>query len=168
MIAIRCTQKLLKRSSSPTTDTPPVPTSLLGNWYANILFSRPQLVLCISERSLLPVVLLAKDMPAFPDRLAAATSEVLVALGIPCEAADRERSEMHETVLARTDSKRVLGSLNDLMFHLEYDVRSRPEESLLERALYLGRIPCAPIKYSSPIDATRELFKAGAAIPADA
>ena len=161
MIAIRCTQKLLKRASVPATDTPLAPTSLLGNWYANILFSRPPLVLCISERTLLPVVVLAKDMPTLPGRLAVATYELLIALGIPGEAADRERSEMQETVLARTDSKRVLGSLNDFMFHLEYSAQSSPEESLLERALYLGRIPCAPIKYSSPIEATQELFKVG-------
>ena len=63
MVTLRCTQKLLRRLE--VTDKPAAPTPVLGDWYANILFSRPhQLVLCVSERSLLPVVLLAKEPDA--------------------------------------------------------------------------------------------------------
>lgn len=43
------------------------PTTALGDWYANILFLRPQqLVLCVSERTLLPVVISGKEFESLP------------------------------------------------------------------------------------------------------
>lgn len=57
MITIRCTQKLLRRVHP--TDEPRPSTTRLGDWYANLVFARPeQLVLCVSERTLLAVVVL--------------------------------------------------------------------------------------------------------------
>ncbi len=42
------------------------PTTCLGDWYANLLFTeRLRLVICISERSLLPVFVAAKDPASF-------------------------------------------------------------------------------------------------------
>jgi len=64
MFTIRCTKKLLRRVDD--TETPTASTTVLGDWYAKVLYSRPhQLVLCVSERSLLPVVLHAKEWLTF-------------------------------------------------------------------------------------------------------
>ena len=64
MMTLRCTQKLLDRLSlSGNLDTPETlsPTSMLGDWYATILFTRPsQLVLAVSEKSRLCLLLPAR------------------------------------------------------------------------------------------------------------
>ena len=163
MVTLRCTQKLLRRVHEPPSAAPPGPTTLLGDWYANILFRKPQqLIVCISERTLLPVIVPAKEIDAFPARLALAVQEVLLALGIPAALADRERAEMQQFVFGRTKSKRVLGSLNERISELCYVMDGRRDESLLDRSLFLAEAPCKPIGYNSPNRATLELFASGA------
>lgn len=158
MVTLRCTQKLLRRLE--VTDKPAAPTTVLGDWYANILFSRPhQLVLCVSERSLLPVVLLAKETQTLASRLAGAVGQVLQSLGVAPSQIERELSEMRSFAYSRTQNRRVLGSLKDLMFQLSWYVHHSPEKNLLEQSLHLAETPCSPIGYSSPDKLTVELFQ---------
>lgn len=159
MFTLRCTQKLLRRGLVESPDAESGATTLLGDWYANILFSKPQqLVLCVSERTLLPVVVPAKDAKLLPARVAEAACDMLTALGVPQVAVDAERTQMQSSCIGRTASKRVLGSLNDLMFQLEIGLRLSPERSLIEHALWLAETPCKPIEYASPNRATQALF----------
>ena len=162
MVTLRCTQKLLRRVPDQSSDFPGSPTTLLGDWYANLLFCKPQqLVLCVSERTLLPVVVPAKGIHTLPVRLALAVREVLIALGVAPDLAERERLEMQQCSYGRTESKRVLGVLNDRMFELSYIVHTQPDESLLQRSLFLAEAPCKPIGYNSPDRSTLELFTSG-------
>ncbi|MGH8707497.1 MAG: DUF6933 domain-containing protein [Burkholderiales bacterium] len=81
MFTVRCTQKLLRRVEA--SDAPTAPSTVLGDWYANVLYSRPhQLALCVSERSLLPVVLHAKEANTLAPRLTLAVGHVLQRLGV--------------------------------------------------------------------------------------
>src|SRR3990172_729756 len=106
MLTVRCTQKLLRRLDCREETS--APTTVLGDWYANILFSRPQqLVLCVSERSLLPVVLLAKENQTLAPRLGAAVGEVLLRLGVAPALAEREQTEMRSFAYGRTKNRRV-------------------------------------------------------------
>ena len=92
MVTVRCTQKLLRRLRE-TKDTS-APTTVLGDWYANILFSKPQqLVLCVSERSLLPVVVLAKEFESLGVRLSVAVREVLLKLGVAPALVNEEQKD---------------------------------------------------------------------------
>lgn len=62
VFTFRCTQKLLDRLHVTPTLAPDPSDSVLGDWYANLIrVGRTQLVLAVSERTLLPVVLEAKD-----------------------------------------------------------------------------------------------------------
>ena len=164
MLNLRCTQKLLKRLPTTVVETPQPSTTLLGDWYANILFSKPQLILCVSERTLLPVVVQAKDIAAFPERLAVAVHELLTVLGVPSPLANQERAEMQEVQFGRTINKRLLGSINEFMFHLDDDLRTDPTPSLLQRSLRLGEMPCGPIGFKFPTEVALELFASGRAI----
>lgn len=162
MVTLRCTQKLLRRVTDQPSDSPPRPTTLLGDWYANLLFSKPQqFVVCVSERTLLPVIVPAKDIHILGARLALAVRDVLQALGIASRLAERERAEMQQFYFGRTENKRVLGSLNEFMFELSFVMHGRPDETLLERSLFLAEAPCKPIGYNSPNRATLELFASG-------
>jgi hypothetical protein len=69
VLTIRCTRKLLKRLRAEAIIDPPSPTNRLGNWYAKLgFFRRVPLIICISERSLLPVIVEARDASSFSPR----------------------------------------------------------------------------------------------------
>jgi hypothetical protein len=159
MVTLRCTQKLLKRGLVESQGEDVQPTTLLGDWYANLFVCRPQhLVLCVSERTLLPMVLPAKDAKSLPSRFPEAVCEMLARLGIPSTAVDLERKEMHSARVGRTASRRVLGSMNEFMLQLEHGLRYSPERTLIEQSLWLAETPCGPMEYASPDRATRALF----------
>lgn len=165
MLTLRCTQKLLARGLASSGGAEEPPTTLLGDWYGNVLIRRPRhLVLCMSQRTLLPAILPAKDAKSIPVRLSDAVCIVLGHLGIEPAAIERERREMHSVRVSRTASRSVLGSLNDLMFQLQVGLDVSPERSLVEHALRLAETPCKPIEYASPARATQALFASSAAL----
>jgi hypothetical protein len=66
MITFRCTKRVAERFRLQLDDGAPVSTGILGDWYANLLnIGRQRLVLCVSERTLLPVILPARK-DSFP------------------------------------------------------------------------------------------------------
>jgi hypothetical protein len=139
--------------------TPAASTTLLGDWYANILFVRPEhLVLCLSEKTLLPVIVQAKDVKSLPRRVAEATEQVLRAVGIPEAEIEAELAEMQQGYLATTASRKVLGCLNDFMFHFELQYKELSGLTLLEHALRLAEMPSAVLEFAFPNEATSALF----------
>ena len=160
-------EELLKRIGAAPEDAPGAATTLLGDWYANIVFSKPQqLVVCISERTLLPVVVPAKNIHGLPERLCAQLEQLLQFIGVPSAAIEHELAQMHEHQFASTASKSVLGSLNESIFHLSWMLSAHRDCSLLEHAVRLGNIPNKPIGYSFASEATRSLFRAKQVISA--
>jgi hypothetical protein len=165
MFTLRCTQKLLRRGLTESHGAEVKATALLGDWYANVLVIRPQhLVLCISERTLLPVIVPAKGISALPARLVEALSPILVALAVPPVSAQAECEHMREHRVGRTANRRVHGSLNELMFLLEHSLRAHPERSLPEHSLWLVQTPCKGVEYNAPDRATQALFMSSAAV----
>lgn len=123
----------------------PDPTTRLGDWYANLIHvGRQQLVLAVSEKTLLPVVVVAAPSTTLVPRLAATVVDVLRALAVPEAAIEYEAAAMHEVVLGRTASKQVLGIVVDfgqlLPFFLD---DGRP---LLHVSLKLAHTPCSPLR----------------------
>ena len=121
MITLRCTQELLKRLRvEPEVETP-VPTNALGNWYANLIyFSRLQLVMATSELSLLTIILPADKLrKSLVPNLCEATVALLRNIGVDSMRAIKEAEHMQEVRYARTASRSVLASMNDLSRCLE-------------------------------------------------
>ncbi len=157
MVTIRCTQKLLRRV--PSTATPPSSDTLLGDWYANILFARPdQLIVCVSERTLLPVVVIARAANEMGERLAQSLHQVLLHLGVSAHQAECERAKMGQVLFGPTRNRRVLGTLNEFMFQLSWYLHDHPTASLLNASLWLAETPCSPIGYASPDKLSAQLF----------
>ena len=103
-----------------TEETAPTqPSTKLGDWHAHLLFTRPQLVLCMSERTLLPVLVPARDGNLLVSRLRDAVGEMLVELGIARGAVESERAAMMNAVIGKTLSRQVLGSMNDFVRMLD-------------------------------------------------
>ena len=55
MLTVRGTKKFLDRVGRPTTDPPPS-TTVLGDWYASVLFWRPQVALFVNATTFVPVL----------------------------------------------------------------------------------------------------------------
>ena len=53
MFALRCTKKLLDRMRVDPESSPAAPTTILGDWYGNLIrVGKQQLILCVSEKTL--------------------------------------------------------------------------------------------------------------------
>lgn len=166
MFTFRATQKLLDRlNTKPVLDTA-APDTVLGDWYANLVRSgRTQVVLAVSERTLLPVVLPARDGRSLVRRLTEALDPLLVSLGVPAGDIAAERAAMQEWVIGKTASRRVVGSLNDLVFLLQVSLQNEPDRTPLEHSLWLARTPMkviegAPDRATVAAFATRRVLQA--------
>lgn len=161
MFTVRCTQKLLDRLRVTPAPEPYPSDTILGDWYANLIrVGRTQLVLAVSERTLLPVVLEAKDSGTLIRRLADALGPLLIEIGVLDEAVAAERASMTEWVVGKTASRRVLGSLNDLAFQLKVGLEHRPHRTLMEHSLWLAKTPLKVIEYGAPDRTTVAAFAA--------
>lgn len=165
MFALRCTQKLLDRIKASPDPEPVPPDTVLGDWYANIVRAgRTQLVLAVSERTLLPVVVPLKEARTLGRRISEAVAPMLLSIGIPAEAVIVECNAMHDVGIAKTACRRVLGSLNDLAFQLQVGLVHFPDRTLLEHSLWLARTPLKLIEYGAPDRATVAAFAAQQAL----
>ncbi len=137
--------------------SPAASTTVLGDWYANILrFGKQQCILCVSEKTLLPVLLHATEARLLPKRLPGAVFDVLRALSIPWSAIDREMNVMNEAVIGRTANRKLLGFLNEFSYAAPY--RLAEGASLVDVALWLAETPCGPIGMNFPDRLTAEAF----------
>jgi hypothetical protein len=99
----------------------PVTTSRLGDWCANLIHvGHQQLVLAVSEKTLLPVVVLAAPNTTLIPRLRVAVADVLRALGISRGDIDPEDAAMAESVYGTTTNRQVLGILVDFAQGIPY------------------------------------------------
>ena len=162
VFTLRCTKSLLTRLGQPVQE-PPEPTTILGDWYANTLnVGRQRLVLCTSERTLLTILVPARELIRLPDRLRDAVARMLSRLSVPSSLIDREMFEMRSNELGRTASRQILGSMNDLGYLAETYIRyAEPNTDLDDIAAHVNRSPCRPISYQSPDRATQAIFQGG-------
>jgi len=152
--------QLLRHLEADLTSETELPTTILGDWYANLFFTRRrQLIMAISERTLLPVCLEARNRGGFITRLRASVATTLQALGIASSRIDRELHETDRVGIALTANRGVLGSLNDLIFQARFLLDEHPWMDLSTLALEIADTPCSPLKYESPHSATLVLFQ---------
>ena len=155
MVVLRCTRKLLRWLREKPVEDAAASSTLLGDWYANLLWVyRKPLILAVSARTLLPVLIPARDSGALAPRLAAALGEVLGALGVPLQQLEEEQRQMAKIVFAQTNSRTILGTMNDFDRMLD----PAAGQSLTSAALELAEGPCGPIAMESPNRATVNLF----------
>jgi hypothetical protein len=159
MFTIRCTRKLLRHLHADGPRSAPPPTTILGDWYANLLFTRHlRLVICVSERSLLPVFVAAKERSTFAERFRKGAESVMECVGVPRCFIEMELHQMLAVGIGATSSRRVLGSLNELQFLSRDLINERPEFDLARLAAAIAETPCSLIKYESPKSMTMALL----------
>jgi hypothetical protein len=160
MTTLRCTGKLLKRLGIRDPGEPPPPENVLGDWFANILYTRQgHFILLVSERSLLPVLTTARDLDNLVPRFMRQLDDVLSALGVRQELINRELSLMEPLYFGRTNSRSVLGTMNDFVQMFKYMLPDGQNLTVLDWSLQLAKAPCGPIGMESPNRLTRRLLE---------
>jgi hypothetical protein len=161
MYTLRCTQALLKKLKKhyPPVPVVPEPTTVLGNWYAKPYnLGRLRMILCTSERSLLTVIVPAKDLSKLSLRLAEAVARMLIYLDVDTGQVAQERRAMDESQIAPTVSRSVLGTMNDMAHLADCHIAEEGAEVDLDQvALQLNEAPCGLLL------STRTLYSPAAA-----
>jgi hypothetical protein len=148
MVILRATQKLL-RVLAKSADDGAASHTALGDWYVNrLVVDRKPLLILLSSRSLLPVLLPAREVRSLPDRLAAIVAARLRRLGVAPWLIEAESAAMTPVSVAKTVDRSVLGIMVDFAktvpFYLEagrWDESSLRfvESRLAETPCYAGR-----------------------------
>lgn len=166
MITLRCTRKLLKLLGGVTTEDPPAPTSALGNWYANVIPTvAGELIVFANERTLLsvalPIRILNESWGTLAPHFVKRVYNLLRMIGVPAHIAAREIDEMKEIEFAKTASRSILGSLNEISLHYQMaakrDIGRRPL-NLSEEEFNLSQDLHTPLDYEYPSDIAKELL----------
>ncbi|HUF97845.1 MAG TPA: hypothetical protein VMM60_06920, partial [Ilumatobacter sp.] len=118
MFTVRGTKKFLDRVGRPVAD-PPSSSTVLGDWYANVLFWWPQVALFVNAATFVPVLIPLAPSAEVVDRFPAELAEMLVALGVDPRFIESETSQMYSAVLAKTASRQVVGVMNEFVFMAE-------------------------------------------------
>lgn len=149
MLVVHGTKKFLDRVGRPTVEPETASTTALGSWFATALFWRPQVALFVNARTLLPVFMPLAPATSVVARFAMALDEVLTAHEVQRAFIDHELGEMTPQVLAKTNSRSVLGSMNDFIFMAEAGQERGRDEDLLSLSVRLAHTPCRPLRSST-------------------
>lgn len=160
MTAFRCTAKLLKAMKATPVADPTRPSGRLGEWTANLIrVSRIQLVLAVSESTRLGVVIDAAPYALIPGRFRHALFKALLHLEIPAEMAAAEAESLRDMEWAASNSRSVLGTLNQFAFLVESDLRYGQAHSARELTCRLAQtVVLKPKEVGFPADRAREAF----------
>jgi hypothetical protein len=159
MLVLRCTRKLLTRLKADPVAEPQPSTTVLGDWYADILVSgRRKILLCTSEHARFPVVLATNDVRSVVSQLPEALAVLLWDLSVPPRSIEREIHEMATGQFAKTASRSVLGTMNDYAIAITWALAEEPGLSLHHLSLRLTDTPVRPMKGQCPADVARRLL----------
>lgn len=164
---IRCTQKLLKGLGVKTNNLADIekPNTLLGNWYANIFtLDRRKTIIFMNERTLLSFIIygIRKDnIKNFPIVFVNGIERVLTMEGIEESIIEKVLSEYMEISLTKTDSKSVVGNMNDLVslytHFILYDGGLKYTD-LFEVITKINRTPQRNIGWQNSVEAMRDIL----------
>jgi hypothetical protein len=147
MVVLRPTRKL-HRFLPPAGNDDVASDTALGDWYVNrLVVDRQPLLLLVSSRSLLPILLPARDVRSLPGRLADLVAARLRRLGVIPHLIVAETETMAPVQIAKTADRSVVGIMVDfaksIPFYLEvggWDETTLPflESQLAETPCYAG------------------------------
>jgi hypothetical protein len=154
MVTLRCTAKLLARLGIERRppDLPP-PTNALGDWYGDIIVTRPShLVLFLSERSGLSVILEARHLDTLVPRFLRRLEELLASIGASPAAIERELAATSDLAFGATTNQKAVGLLTWAVRELRHRAPLRPDMSVYEWSIEYSERPCGnPLRIPSDV-----------------
>ena len=158
MAIIKCTIKLLDElgvKPAIISDQPPS----LYDWHANLLWlDRKKYVLFTNDQTLYSLVVPWNKSPRLTDfiqRFRFGLFKSLLGEGLAEAQIEYLLSEHTQVTITKTNSRSVLGSMNDLAFQIKSMILMSDgpiDVNLSEVNRQLNRIPMSPIKYQVSID----------------
>lgn len=165
MITLRCTARAAKALGFHLLDKPPSGTSPLGDWYVNLIpTAGGGMFVFVNEQSVLAVVVPA-GVPALLNTFVARVGNLLSMIGLPNARIEREVEHFREARAAKTASRRVLGVMNDLAYHVQIaldEATPQAKVSLSDLELHLASIPQATLGFRTAREVALELLKSSA------
>ncbi|WP_297901138.1 hypothetical protein [Metallibacterium sp.] len=146
MLTLRCTQRVRSRLRLPEQlPEAPASTGALGDWYVHLVrFGRPEFAIATSERSLLTMLLPARELrTSLVPNLHASLRSLLERLDVPQECISRELAAMQPVSFGRATNRRVLGSMNDFAFQASHHLTHG--DDLAAIAVRLSHTPMSAI-----------------------
>lgn len=165
VIVVRATRKLLSRLSAPPATEEDTSTTLLGDWYANVLTWRPrQVALFVSETTLLPVLMPLAPSATLLDRFPNHLEAVLRRHGVEESLIALECSGSLDHRVSTTRSRSVVGSMKDFGFLADVHRDQQQDPDLLAISVGLARVPCGPLfkRHVSPDRELRAVMRSSA------
>jgi hypothetical protein len=159
---VHATKKLLDRMKEPV-ETPVVePTTKLGNWYAKPLFWKPQYALFVSERTFLPVLVPLAPASTLLRRFPIVLALTLEAHGVARSFINAEIDAMQSVGVSKTQSRQLVGVMNELAFQADASRRYESETSEQAIAMMISRTPIGIMgkSYRFPDQALEALVEA--------
>jgi hypothetical protein len=158
VFVVHGTKKFLDRmhSATPPAPDPQPATTILGAWYATVLFWQPQLALFVNEPTRLPLFVPLAPAATVIQRMPQTATTVLTALGLSEEFITREVTEMASHQLTKTANRSVLGTMNDFAYLADAHRTPHKSTDLLQLSLRLAQTPCGPL-YRSHVSPDREI-----------
>ena len=132
MLTLKCTQKAAKEFGHNRQALPEIPAednqALLGDWFVNLIkFGRTKSLIFVNAATLYSFLLMGykkKDLQKISTLFNEALRFHLLAEAIPVEDIERVLSQYDTVTFAKTDSRSVLGSMNDLAWLYEVMIMS--------------------------------------------
>jgi hypothetical protein len=158
MTTLRCTAKLLKALKVTPVALPAPAANRLGGWTANLIrASRRQFVLAVNDATRFGVLIDAAPYAEIPSRLVQRVFKALQYIGVSDDLAAAEAQALEAPEFAATNSKSVLGTLNQFAFAIECDVHYGDAHSAEALAQRLAEaIVVSPKDIGYPADRVRE------------
>jgi hypothetical protein len=167
MFILRCTRKLLSALDIRPTDCPGPSTNTLGEWYANTIETTAgDLVIFANARTLLSVAIPTSAISQLVPLFVARVYNLLRVIGVPKPLADREISAYRSIQYAKTASRSVLGSLNQIAYSYQDTAELSEADqplSLQRTELELSSFLHKPLGYVHPAEFAIELLEKGQA-----
>lgn len=145
MLVVRATKKLLQLVHRPAAEPEAEADTLLGCWYATVLFWRPRVVLLVNESTLVPALMPLAPVATLPGRIRDEILAVLAAHDAPQPIIDVERQRMGDCCFGKTANRSVVGVMNEFAFLAKVHGDSEPQLSLRDLSLRLADVPCSPL-----------------------
>lgn len=167
MIQFRCTNKVQTQLGIKPNELSDIkePDSTLGNWYVNLTtIDRRKTFLFVNERTLLSFILYGvkkSHTPEIHEIFLKALTQLLTIEKIGLKKINKIHKEYFDLEFTKTDSRKVLGNMNEIMDHYKYYIYSEGGLEYCNLSTIIQKINRTPqrnIDWKYSIDAVKELL----------
>lgn len=163
MFYLHCSKQLLDRVSSGLSEPAGTGGNILGNWYAKVIFAKPQVALFVNERTLLPVLMPLAQASSLVERFPQYLFKVLLSQGVSESFMQQELNYLDEVIYCKSTNRSIIGILNMFTYHLESYQSIHYANDWYELSMMMADTPCGPLYKSTitPGNALREFALSG-------